>query len=187
MRRRPVGDSGGQYRTGSEAVGRRPPDRWCGGDGGKNGGGHRRPGRATPQEYRRQVRGSLARRSGAARSMGRSGAAERRRRVVTVEPVRQAVGAPARRPRPGPAVSPGRPRQYDGGSKLLWGGFPCPVQGHVAPTTRGFTIEYKRTMGARKVPMPSGATTLRIWAPPGLAGHAGARGIRGQKGAYRGV
>ncbi len=85
MRRRP---GRGLRRTaigpGSEAVGRRPPDRWCGGDGGKTGSGRlNRPGGAHHRIPER-ARGGLARRSGA-QEHGREWSGGTERRVVTVE------------------------------------------------------------------------------------------------------
>ena len=99
-------------------MGRRPPDRWCGGDGGKNGGADGSTGPAgahhrIPERVRGAWLDGLVR-----RSMEREWSGGTERRVVTVEQYGGAVGAPAE------AEALDRlfrrdARRYDGGFRLL--------------------------------------------------------------------
>ena len=94
---------------GSEAVGRRPPDRWCGGDGGKNGGADGSTGPAgAHHRIPERVRGGLARRSGA---QEHGAGVERRNGEAGGDggAVRRSGGRSGGGRGAGPAVSPGRP------------------------------------------------------------------------------
>ena len=101
----PVGDSGGQ----PSDRGRRPPDRWCGGDGGKNGGADGSTGPAgAHHRIPERVRGGLARRSGA---QEHGAGVERRNGEAGGDggAVRRSGGRSGGGRGAGPAVSPGRP------------------------------------------------------------------------------
>ena len=90
-------------------VGRRPPDRWCGGDGGKNGGADGSTGPAgAHHRIPERVRGGLARRSGA---QEHGAGVERRNGEAGGDggAVRRSGGHSGGGRGAGPAVSPGRP------------------------------------------------------------------------------
>ena len=99
-------------------MGRRPPDRWCGGDGGKNGERTAQPARPEHTTEYRSGSGAAWLDGLVRRSMEREWSGGTERRVVTVEQYGGAVGAPAE------AEALDRlfrrdARRYDGGFRLL--------------------------------------------------------------------